>query len=535
MKKNTALSIAVLSIAMVGCSTSKSGLGITGTNIVFEHVNAKKAELTENELKRWSHLDIQKDTIPGMSVDKAYAELIKDKKGKEVIVAVVDSGLDVNHEDLNGVLWINQKEIPGNGIDDDKNGFIDDVYGWNFLGNIVNESLEMARIIREGDKNSEDYKNAQSQIAKKSERALANKKQLDFMLDADKKLREFLKKDNYTKEDIDGIQTDVLEVNQAKMLFSQILASTTKAEFDAQMKDFKDYVDSQLNYHLNTEFDGRKEVLGDDHNSMNNTIYGNADVLGPVANEAMHGTHVSGIIAQVRGNGIGGDGVAADNVKIMTLRAVPNGDEYDKDIALSIRYAVDNGAKVINGSFGKGFSPKKQWVYDALKYAQEHDVLFVHAAGNDAENSDEVPNFPNDGSPDQELFSNFLNIGALNYQIGTNLLASFTNYGKESVDIFAPGVKIYATTPLNNYEYQQGTSMASPNAAGVAAVIRSYYPQLSAKQVKQIIMESGVQIPIEVQIPGKPGTRVNAKEISRTGKIVNLYNALLLAERMTTK
>ena len=217
----------------------------------------------------------------------------------------------------------------------------------------------------------------------------------------------------------------------------------------------------------------------------------------------------------------------------MALRAVPNGDEYDKDIALAIRYAADNGAKVINGSFGKGFSPHKEWVYDAIKYAASKDVLFVHAAGNDAEDLNVVESYPNDRIVETEIVTNYIKVGALNYEYGSKLVADFSNYGKTDVDVFAPGVKIYATIPNNLFKFEQGTSMAAPNVAGVAALIRSYYPKLTAAQVKQILKDSGVAISKTVIVGGDSSNKISFNELSVTGKIVNAYNALLMADKMS--
>jgi subtilisin family serine protease len=314
-------------------------------------------------------------------------------------------------------------------------------------------------------------------------------------------------------------------------MFSNILAKSDKAAFDKKIGDYKDYVYGQLNYNLNVDFDGRS-IVGDNPDDLTDTKYGNNNVIGPVAKEAKHGTHVAGIIAQVRDNNLGGDGVAT-NARIMAVRAVPNGDEYDKDIALGIRYAVDNGAKVINGSFGKYFSPHKEWVQDALKYAAEKDVLVIFAAGNDSKDLDVENKYPSDsydGAP--EISNNVLIIGALNVEYGSKMVAPFSNYGQRNVDIFAPGMKIYATTPENTYEYLQGTSMASPNVAGVAALIRSYYPKLTAAQVKQVIMESGISLKNEVKV-GEDQHKANFSTVSKTGKIVNAYNALILADKMS--
>jgi subtilisin family serine protease len=495
---------------------------------------AKKGKLNEPELKRWSHLDLAKDSIPGMSVDKAYAELLKGKKGVKVIVGIVDSGVDIDHEDLKAVVWTNKKEIAGNGIDDDKNGFIDDIHGWNFLGDAGKETLEMTRIIKKGDDGSATYKSALAAYNEKYDKALKDKQQVDFLTATDKSIQKYLNKEVYTIEDLNGIVTTDRDLSKSKMIMTRIMTNAGPT-FRAEIEEYGKYVYDQLNYNLNKEFDGRK-IVGDNPEDIKNTKYGNNTVYGPDKEEALHGTHVAGIIAQVRGNNLGGDGVA-NNVEIMAVRAVPDGDEYDKDIALAIRYAVDNGAKVINGSFGKSYSPHKQWVFDAIKYAEKKDVLFVHAAGNDGNNIDldENTNFPNDSEDNKKEFaSNVLTVGALNNGYGESVIAPFSNYGTLNVDVFAPGDEIYATIPNNKYKYLQGTSMAAPNAAGVAALIRSYYPKLSAKQVKQILMDSGTPLPATVLLGEKqePNKAVNS---SKSGKMVNAYNALLMAEKMSKK
>ena len=229
----------------------------------------------------------------------------------------------------------------------------------------------------------------------------------------------------------------------------------------------------------------------------------------------------------------------ANNVKIMAVRAVPDGDEYDKDVALGLRYAVDNGAKIINTSFGKAYSPKKKWVYEAIQYAASKDVLIVNAAGNDGKNIDVEKTYPNDSRDLKiEISDNFLTVGAMSANYNETLPASFSNYGKINVDVFAPGVQIYSTTPENGYEKYSGTSMAAPSAAGVAALIRSYYPKLSASQVKHILMNSGTLITLEVIKPGSQsrenptGEKVPFSELSVSGRVVNAYNALKMANLM---
>lgn len=503
-----------------------TSLALAQSSVSYE---AKKDSLSEIELQRWSHLDLLKDSIPGMSVDKAYNDLLKDKKGNKVIVAVIDSGVDINHPDLKPVIWTNKKEIPNNKKDDDKNGFVDDVHGWNFLGESNLENYEFVRILKKGDDGSETYKKALADYEKKYNEIIQYKEPVDMLVKADKTIREYLKKESYTLQELKDVASVKYELFQSKRILLAY-AEDTGENFRTELEEFKDYVYDQLNYNLNKDFDGRK-ILGDNADDLSTKKYGNNVVYSKSRKDSSHGTHVAGIIAQLRNNGNGGDGVAT-NVEIMSIRAVPNGDEYDKDIALAIRYAVDNGAKVINGSFGKDYSPHKDWVFDAIKYAESKDVLIVHAAGNDSKNIDVEPNFPTDEIEGKEFANNVITIGAINFNYGNKMVADFSNFGATNVDVFAPGVKIYATIPENKYKYEQGTSMASPNAAGVAALIRSYYPNLKASQVKQIIMQSGTPIDLVVSV-GENGETKKFSEACVSGKIVNAYNALKMAEEMS--
>ena len=498
------------------------------TVVAQESAPYKKTPLTEQQLQRWSHLDLEKDSVPGMSVDKAYSELLKKKKGSKVIVGVIDSGVDIDHKDLKNKIWKNKKEKK-NGKDDDKNGFVDDVNGWNFLGESNNENIELVRILKKGDDGSEVYKRAAAEYEQKYNEVSPLKSTVDMILKSDKLIRETLGKDDYTLEDLKNISSVKYELFQSKRIMMSY-AEQAGPKFHEDLKEFKTYVYDQLNYNLNKEFDGRKPV-GDNPDDMTKTKYGNNIVYSKDRDDSLHGTHVAGIIAQERGNGIGGDGVA-ENVSIMAIRAVPNGDEYDKDIALAIRYAVDNGAKVINGSFGKDYSPHAEWVWEAMKYAESKDVLIVHAAGNDSKNIDIEPNFPTDEVNGREIVDNVITIGAIGYNYGEDIVANFSNFGSKNVDVFAPGVKIYATVPNNEFKYEQGTSMASPNVAGVAALIRSYYPNLTAKQVKHILMESGTAIPFDVKV-GDKAEKIPFSQTCVSGKIVNAYNALLMAEKMS--
>ncbi len=530
----------VVAILLTGCKTINTipvPEGINNTVII----SAKKAPLTKTQKQTWGHADLATDTIPGMSIEKAYA-FLNGKKGIEVVVGVVDSGTDLKHEDLSAVAWVNKKEIPNNGKDDDKNGYVDDINGWNFLGPVFKENAEVERILKNPKLVDEaTYKSIKEAQDKKTKEASANKFRFNQILQAvqfaDKTITDHLKKKTYTLEDLNTIKSDnpglMQSVNIAKQMFGLGLNSLSQAITEIK-KEIKNAEDLMSGDNLKTDY---RKALGDNAQDFSTKFYGN-NKTGHTTKEEAHGTHVSGIIAAVRNNGIGMNGVA-NNVKIMAVRTVPDGDEYDKDVALAIRYAVDNGAKVINTSFGKSYSPNKEWVFDAIKYAAEKDVLIVNAAGNDAKNIDVKKTYPNDSKDlKTEFVDNVITIGAMSSDYNENLPADFTNYGKINVDIFAPGVQIYSTVPENEYEYFNGTSMAAPATAGVAALIRSYYPKLSAKQVKHIIMNSGTKIDLEVIKPGSfsqdnpKGEKVPFSELSVTGRIVNAYNALKMADRM---
>ncbi|GAB1856202.1 S8 family peptidase [Flavobacteriaceae bacterium MHTCC 0001] len=520
---------------LLGCGSAGAILLTPEENI--DTIPLKVLDLTEAEKQNWGHLDLLKDTIPGMSVDKAYAEIIKNKKGKKVIVAVIDSGIDIDHEDLDANIWTNKDEKPGNGIDDDKNGYIDDIHGWNFLGDGYDEQLEFVRILASGNTNHPDYASAKTEYEKEYAKWTERKTQYEQIYqqvkNADEILIKHFGKKDYSKKDVGAIKTEDQALSQAKQIAQYMYSNDIESMADAiaELNDALESINERLNYNLNKDFKGR--VNGDDPEDINSKFYGNGNVK-PVKKSESHGTHVAGIIAAERNNGKGANGVA-NNVEIMSIRTVPNGDEYDKDVALAIRYAVDNGASIINGSFGKSFSPHSDWVRDAIAYAAKNDVVFVHAAGNDSKNVDVEPNFPDDNVNGKEVSDTYIRVGALEPKYGSGLLAGFSNYGKNNVDVFAPGAKVYSTTPENEYDTKGGTSMAAPGVAGVAALIRSQYPTLSAAQVKKIIMDSGLDIKTKVVVGGDTNNVKAFKDIVKSGKIVNAYNALIMASKMASK
>jgi subtilisin family serine protease len=505
--------------------------------------------------KGWHMLDKTKDGYYGISVDKAYEFVTAKKlKSKTVIVAVIDSGVDTLHEDLKDVLWRNPKEIPGNGIDDDKNGYVDDYYGWNFLGgrdgrSVEKDSYEAARVYHKfkekwGTKENVDVSTLspadlyeyQSWVRAKGEivgdvnplEVLQLRRMSKTMKVGDSVIRQDLKKEEYSCKEL----TSYSSVNSSARSVKDILISICKANDNEEItnQQILDQLEGDLNKMEASEKapkNYRAEIVKDNYEDFNDRFYGNNDVM--VSNKsALHGTHVSGIIAASRKNGLGMDGVA-DNVKIMTLRAVPDGDEHDKDIALAIRYAVDNGAQVINMSFGKSFSPEKKWVDDAVRYAESKGVLLVHAAGNDAKNLDTTHNYPSPLFLDKKRPNNWLTVGASGDPKAGGLTAGFSNYGKEEVDVFAPGVRIYSTVPGGNtYQNLQGTSMASPVVAGLAAFIMSYYPTLTAAQVKAVIEKSAQKPGEDVKNPGND-EMVPLSDLSRSGGVINAFEAIKLA------
>ncbi len=503
--------------------------------------------------ENWFHLDVKKDGIPGLSTQKTYQELLQGKPARTIVVAVLDSGVDAEHEDLKDVMWVNEDEVPGNGIDDDNNGYVDDIHGWNFLGNskgenILHDNLEVTRqyvllnkrfkdvsdpkgLSKKERADYEKYKLYGKVIEEKIEEMTPNVGLYGSTLEAFVKLQEAIGKPaaDITITDLENFRTsDPFLPRVATVAIDLLKQGETYAGFIDQVKEAYDYFHDQVNYNYNTEFDPRS-LVGDNYNDINERYYGNNDVKGPFSE---HGTHVAGIVAAKRGNDLGMDGVA-EHVRIMSVRTVPNGDERDKDVANAIRYAVDNGAQVINMSFGKGDSPNKEAVDEAVKYAMKKDVLIIHGAGNDGKEVKYDNNFPNDKFKKRGLFKpkyakNWLEVGAHGWQNDENLTADFSNYSASLVDVFAPGVDIFSTTPENTYKFQQGTSMAAPMVAGLAAMLRAYYPDLTAVQVKDIIMSSSVRQTQKVKRPGDDDL-TSFSDLCLTGGIINAYNAVKMA------
>ena len=487
----------------------------------------------------WQLLDLAADGVPGVSAALAYEELLTDEAAsRTVVVAVIDGGIDTTHVDLRANLWINEDEVAGNGVDDDGNGYVDDIYGWNFLGgtdgrSVAHETLEVTRLHTAciaGEQSwiekscqdiAADYKSEADEVNQTLEILDQIEEAYSFALPI---LRRAGAGQNPTKESVQRLSALRPDISQARSVFLQLVDILPVGD----VPDAREAYEGLRDYGLNLDFRPREDIVGDDLANGTEQGYGNPDVH---ATDPHHGTHVAGIIGALRGNGIGIDGIAA-NVRIMALRAVPDGDERDKDVANAIRYAVDNGAHIINMSFGKGFSPRKGLVDDAVRYADDHGVLMVHAAGNDGEDIDQGDNFPTAVYDDGSRARNWIEVGAASWQVDS-LAATFSNFGQNSVDVFSPGVDILSTVPGSEYDREDGTSMAAPVVSGVAALLMGYFPGLDASDVRSIILESSVNRQNDVVARPGDGARIPFGRLSVTGGVVNAYEAIKAAlERM---
>ncbi|WP_103327109.1 S8 family serine peptidase [Bacteroidetes bacterium endosymbiont of Geopemphigus sp.] len=547
-------------------------IGLFSLSVLFAQDFSNK----ENSLKNWHHKDFGSSKIYGIGTEKAYQFLHKkQRKAQSIIVAVIDSGIDIDHKDLKPNLWIN----PNLGKPGDSDTYVNDLYGWNFIGglqgDVQQDNIESTRIVRRfkpifesgdvlkdqsmqaqypkhyklylgGKKNYEENLIKSTENLVKAHHFQKLKKALSLGFD---EVSQQLGEQKLSCALVDSVKESSPEVVLVKNTLQENLFKTSPDSVEGKniqeikrtiQKDLDDVIShytKDAKYLYNINFDPRP-IVGDHYEDINERFYGNNRVKGPQENDNLHGTHVAGIIGanresdQVKG--------IADQVRIMSLRAVPDGDERDKDIANAIRYAVDKGAKIINMSFGKAFSPEKQAVDNALRYAQSKEVLLIHAAGNESKNLDEEKNYPsNEDENGNKLGDLWINVGASSYKNDENLAASFSNYGKERVDLFAPGVEIYSTTPENTYRYLQGTSMAAPVVAGAAALIWSHYPKLNAREVKDLLLSSVHKVNKMVSLPSDAGEeekktpikKISFTNLSKSGGILNLYKAVELAEK----
>jgi subtilisin family serine protease len=501
--------------------------------------------------KQWYLLDAKTDNTPGIGAERAYRELLKGRKPTPVIVAVIDGGIDTTHEDLRRVLWTNRKEIAGNGVDDDKNGYADDVHGWNFIGGKDgrNVGYETAEVTREyvrlkplyDGKDRATFKPAQQKEFDlyqkvKGEVEKSQKEYQQQYTSISGFQSQFLGAVDMLKKGLNVTTLDTATLNNPKTDdprlkgiakgILQLLKQQNLTDVEpviSELNQAADQLRGRAEFNYNPEFNSRA-IVGDNPDDMTERNYGNADIAGPRAD---HGTHVAGIIGADRTNNLGVMGIS-DAVQIMGVRAVPDGDERDKDVANAIRYAVDNGAQIINMSFGKDYSPQQKTVEDAVRYALSKGVLLVHAAGNDGKNLDTTSSYPAAKFLDGSEIPNLITVGSSTRANDAGLVSSFSNYGRNSVDVFAPGSDIYSSTPGSKYQNNSGTSMASPVVAGVASVLKAYFPKLTFADLKRIITQSATRYTLDVRQPESEAT-VGFPALSKTGGIVNLYEAVKLA------
>ena len=537
--------VATIAPSPVTASPSSSATGQPSERGAAASTTAFPRSPVSEAPRNWQLLDEAADHVPGISSERAMRELLAGKPRRSVLVAIIDNGIDTAHADLRENLWVNPKEIGGNGKDDDGNGFIDDVHGWNFIGGRDGQDVhfdtfevtrEYARCHHEAAASGlpaitdaarckvidGDYEKQKQTI----ERSAKNYREIHTLMT---QILPVLKRaagtDSLTVEKVRAVSMTTPQVTQARQVYLEL---ASQGATPTVIEDGLKSLEGQVKYALNTSYNPRT-IVGDNYADASEHHYGNADVMGQ---DAKHGTHVAGIIGAVRGHGLGVEGIAPA-VKLMMLRVVPDGDERDKDVANAIRYAVDNGAQVISMSFGKAYSPLKAAVDEAVQYADSHGVLMVHAAGNDGADLGKGKNFPTPVYLSGGRPTNWIEVGASSWKGGDSLAAPFSNYGQPQVDVFAPGVDILSTIPGNQYERDSGTSMAAPVVTGLAALLLDYYPNLTASDIKSIILSSVTKTDQMVVRPGDGGERVPFASLSATGGIVNAYNAVKMAEQVS--
>jgi len=566
MKTAPLCTAALLALLLIGCSSSRptttptptdgSASGpaspeTTNTRSARPDTTADRPARPEEAPRDWFHLDREQRRIPGLATRTAYESILAGRSPRDtVVVAIIDSGIDLDHEDLRASTWTNRDEIPNNDEDDDGNGYVDDRRGWNFIGgpdgkNVEQDTYELTRLYvqyRErfadvdsaavADSNRDAYQRYRSLRTKFREKREQAQKELknvqqarDAVQFAEKVISSHLGTDTLSRTMVDTLSADDPQIQKARDILLYFYRQDLSPE---NVYEYYDSLKRRVEYNYNPDFNPRP-IVADDYSDKDERYYGNSDAEGP---DPFHGTHVGGVVAAVRDNGIGIDGVA-NGVRIMSVRAVPNGDERDKDVANAIRYAVENGADVINMSFGKGYSPHKEVVDAAVRHADSTGVLMIHAAGNDGANVDTTDNFPTRQYLDGGHAERWIEVGASTWQPPPDLAAPFSNYGEQTVDVFAPGRAIYSTVPDDQYEESAGTSMAAPMVSGVAGLIMAYYPDLTALQVREILLDTATSFAdTEVTRPGGSET-VSFGTLSRTGGIVNAHEALKRADELS--
>lgn len=522
---------------------------------VFAQEASVQDPLKDKDLMTWYHKDFASSKVYGVNTDNAYKYLeSKGLKPKSVVVAVLDSGVEVDHPGLKNNMWKNPNEVPNNGKDDDGNGYIDDVHGWNFMGSakgdIDVDNMEVTRVVKkyksvfEGENSAENkanqakmpeefamYMQSKEIFNKKSMEARQQYQSIQMVNQFIPVMVKLLNGKPFTQETLSAIkpatQQEAIALNvMGNMVNDPEAVGKSPEDFqkymEEEMKTYLDYYGQQATQQYNLDFDPRAELVGDNYDDYTEKHYGNNNYEGP---DAGHGTHVAGIIAGLPQGEEVQYGVAHKVAKIMAVRTVPNGDERDKDVANSIRYAVDNGAKILNMSFGKPVSPGKKVVWDAFRYAEKKGVLLVKAAGNDNEDIQNSVHYPTnfkDPADDKPFLKNMIVVGASTKDAET-LRAGFSNFNSKMVDVFAPGQQIYSTVPDAKYKYEQGTSMASPVVAGAAAVLLAYMPELKPEQIIEALVKTSNKSTVDAALPGD--LKATFDTISRAGGVIDVRKA----------
>ncbi|MBG7630454.1 MAG: S8 family serine peptidase [Bacteroidetes bacterium] len=504
----------------------------------------------------WHLKDYESDGVPGISLDKLYDELIKNQKGKQIIVAIIDTEIDINHEDLKDFIWINNDEQPNNGVDDDNNGYVDDVNGWNFIGNknggnLICSNFSYTRKLKElipifKGKTKEEVGNDTLNF-KIYQRALMDHQNMKRQLKEDYEYVEFLNTGfPRSKKLLDSIfRGSTYTINQLDSLYTifkkqdSIKAADIYFMIDFLNFDMHGYADNLAyesnlieKYSNNISFDDRA-IIGDNVNDIEDRDYGSPFITNSLK-EFTHGSIVSGVLAAHRTNNKGVRGIT-NTVKLMPLCIQAKfGAETDKDLALSIKYAVENGAQVINISANRTYELHNEWVQQALLYAEEQNVLVVKGAGNSETDIDKIITYPNKNTKDHVL-NNFIVVGATGMELNSNFKPVWANYGRKTVDFYAPGESILTTTPFDSYKVDSGSSLSTAITSGVAALLLSYYPDLKVSEIRQILMESATRYDLDIELDYDSNTTVPFSKLSNSGGVLNAFNAFVLAEKISHK
>jgi subtilisin family serine protease len=558
----TVFALPALAVAIAACAPGAAAPPASPTPVVepvtppTPPVEAAFLPALETAPAGWWLLDPETDNVAGAAVERAYRELLAGREpARTVVVAIIDSGVDTAHVDLRPVLWRNPGEVPGTGRDDDGNGYVDDVFGWNFIGgpdgrNVDADTYELTRLYAScavaleaepatqpggtvGSGGAHDCDRIAVEFADKrseTERTLPRLRELSQVADMVWAMLEGHMGGELTTDRVRALATPRRDLMQARDIYLELDQHGITPDL---LRREIERVGKRLEYSYDPGFDPRP-IVGDDYDDVTERFYGNRDVTGP---DPAHGTGVAGIVAAVRDNGSPVSGIASA-ARIMAIRAVPDGDERDKDVANAIRYAVDQGAHIINMSFGKGYSPQKAAVDAAVRYADERGVLLVNAAGNDGKDLGIEESFPSRFYLDGDTARHWIQVGASSWHGGERLAAVFSNYGMGHVHVFAPGVDILSTAPGDEYEAASGTSFAAPVVSGLAALLMSYFPELSAADVRSIILESATPLGHRsVLVPGGAGDERMARfaDLGASGGIVNAYKAVRLAQQMVAE